>query len=138
MKTLKFSPFTDGSAVYQARALLTRYDSTEYINPCEYSTGQGSGNRFKEFNANSSINNDLAALNTLVYPNPATNILNISTEVEGATITIYNVTGQVVLSEKLTAITVLNIERLSNGTYLYKLTDANIQIFKTDKLIINK
>ena len=127
-------PFTDGTAVYQARALLTRFDTTIYINTCEIPSGPGTGNRF--INTTNTVNNAVISLETKVYPNPAQNQLTITTDVEGATIEIVNIIGQVVLQMPLTSTTILNVTDLKAGTYLYKITKDKTLI-KADKLIIN-
>ncbi|MDP3557090.1 MAG: hypothetical protein Q8T03_06925 [Bacteroidota bacterium] len=49
INTLKYlaalCPFTDGASVYQARAMVKRFDTTEYFNACEYTQPQNNGNR---------------------------------------------------------------------------------------------
>ncbi len=127
-------PFIDGTAVYQSRGLLKHYDSTEYVNSCELPQTPGGGNRL--INNSPSINKTADALNTKVYPNPASTELVITTEVEGASITIYTIIGELVIQMPLTSTTILKVDELKAGTYLYKITKDNTLI-KADKLIIN-
>jgi hypothetical protein len=129
-------PFTDGSSVFQARALLTYFDSTEYYSVCETGANQ-TASREAQFAESISISE--IALGTLVYPNPAEDELFIQCKEENFTVIIYSVIGQAVLNEKLTgSYSKVNIEKLSNGTYFYKIIDHAGQLIKSDKLIINK
>ena len=77
------------------------------------------------------------AIDTKVYPNPASDELTVTTEAKEAKIIIYNILGQEVLNEAINAELKLNISEMKNGTYLYKIMVDKV-IIKTDKLIINK
>ena len=127
-----------GTSVYQARALLSRYDTLTYSNACEYNVPNiGGTNRF--LSPETALNSSIEAINTKVFPNPAGNELFITTEVENATIEIYNVIGEKILIQKLeNASTKLDIGSFNNGTYLYKITNSSGALIKTDKLIINR
>jgi hypothetical protein len=74
-----------------------------------------------------------------IYPNPASSQLFIE-QVETKSnidISLYNITGQLVKEKKMTSkIENLNIQDLSEGLYLLKLTDDNGGIIKIDRLII--
>jgi len=59
--------------------------------------------------------------NIKIYPNPANDIINIS-NVNNATIEIYNIYGQLVLSTKNTEV---NVTSLSSGTYNVKIITEN-------------
>jgi hypothetical protein len=70
-----------------------------------------------------------------VYPNPANDILNVNisgSDEKGATGSLFNMTGQVVLNKKMqNGTNVIDISRLSNGVYLLKLVDnTGTQTFK--------
>jgi hypothetical protein len=72
-----------------------------------------------------------------VYPNPVKNILNITlSEYTEANTSLYDVTGRLVLQQKLQALnTSLNIETLNSGMYLLKVfTD---QGFATKRITKN-
>ncbi|MBA3681759.1 MAG: T9SS type A sorting domain-containing protein [Bacteroidetes bacterium] len=128
-------PFTDGTSVYQARALVKHFDTTEFVNPCENNPViTGSGNRLIN---TTDLNQSKEALSTLVYPNPAGNEITISTDVEGAKLLIFNIMGQVIIENELSALTKVNLSELKNGTYIYKIVKDN-KIIKADKLIISK
>ena len=127
-------PFIDGTAVYQARALLSRFDTTIYINTCEIPNIAGTGNRL--IGNTSAVNKTVDALETKVYPNPANNELTITTELDGATISIYNIVGELIMQMPLTTTTILKVDELKVGTYLYKITKDKTFI-KADRLIIN-
>ncbi|MBI2722786.1 MAG: T9SS type A sorting domain-containing protein [Bacteroidetes bacterium] len=130
------SSFTDGTNVYQARALLRHYDTTEYFNSCEFNIPNiGSSNRI--MSSNTAINSSESALSTKVFPNPASTEITITTELEGARIVIYTIVGQMIIETALTRETKLNVSDLKSGTYIFKIVKDD-RIIKTDKLIINK
>ncbi len=138
LRTLaQLCPFTDGTSVYQARALLSRYDTLSYSNACEFNVPNfGGTNRFLA--PETALNSSIEAINTKVFPNPAGNELFITTEVENATIEIYNIIGEKIHSQKLeNNATKLDISSFNSGTYLYKIIKDNT-IIKADKLIINR
>ncbi|MBS1651126.1 MAG: T9SS type A sorting domain-containing protein [Bacteroidetes bacterium] len=126
-------PFTDGLSVYQARALLSYFDSTEYRNPCEYTAGSGSGSRLSNFAKTTSG----FVLETKVYPNPANNEVVIASELEDCTFYLYDLLGRSVIIEKITDEIKVDVSALNPGTYLYKIINTNGEIIKADKLIIN-
>jgi hypothetical protein len=79
--------------------------------------------------------NEVLEASIVVYPNPAKNFINISSDFEILNIQIINTTGQVLLdySEVKGSIQVNN---LNNGLYFIKITTKNGII--TKKIIINK
>lgn len=82
------------------------YSTEVVINPATLSTAQ----------------NEI--VNLRVYPNPATDILNITTDsADVKTVTIANLAGQVVLSEKTNG--ALNISSLSTGLYIATIVENN-------------
>lgn len=127
-------PFTDGTSVYQARAIVKYYDTLVYVNSCEYST---IGSESKTINTPTKLNTSKEALNTLVYPNPANTEITVSTEVNGAKMIIFNVVGQILINKELNSFTKLDVSELKNGTYLYKIVKGS-SIIKADKLIISE
>jgi Secretion system C-terminal sorting domain len=69
-----------------------------------------------------------------IYPNPAKNILNITSDsFETKTVSIYNVLGKVVLTANVTNAP-LNIANLAKGVYVVKVTEADKTA--TRKLVI--
>lgn len=130
-------PFTDGTSVYQARAFLMPYDSTSYINACEFNAPPNSSSRFTS-NANAGVEIDNPhSIETKVYPNPASDELTVVTEAVDARIIIYNILGVEVINEAIPSTLKLNVKEIPSGTYLYKITVDGITV-KNDKLIINK
>ncbi len=130
-------PFTDGTNVYQARALLRHYDTTEYFNPCEHNIPVlGGSNRLLQEN-NVELSSIELALNTKVFPNPANSQLTITTDIEGAKILIYNLLGQLIIEAVLTNNETIDVSLLKNGTYLYKIVKEKA-VIKAEKLIIIK
>lgn len=69
----------------------------------------------------------LATTNSLLsmqlYPNPASRQLYINSNAKSATITIYNVTGAVMLQQNWKPGQVMNIAQLPAGTYIVELTE---------------
>mgnify|MGYP001292793621 CR=1 FL=1 len=81
-------------------------------------------------------NNDNILNNVIIYPNPASSVLNIE-NAENSSIEIYDLLGKVILSENnITINKQLNVSSFSTGTYLIKISN-NGQV-KTDKFIINR
>ncbi|MDC0099945.1 T9SS type A sorting domain-containing protein [Crocinitomicaceae bacterium] len=68
-----------------------------------------------------------------IYPNPASDVLNVVVDAEESKVTIYNVTGNVVLNE-VNPSTQINIAHLSAGAYVVEVSTINgvsrIQIIK--------
>jgi hypothetical protein len=112
------------------------YDSNSeviYNSPGNYGSGGAAS-----FIVNEIVlaNNDDILNDVIIYPNPASSVLNIK-NAENSSIEIYDLLGRVVLSEKNISISrQLNVSNLSTGTYLIKISN-NGQI-KTDKFIINR
>lgn len=131
-------PFTDGTSVYQARAILRYFDdSTYYSNPCEVNipTLPNTGSRLGT-GLLSEKTNEVKAYETKLYPNPTKGEVIVTTELTDAEIIVINILGQVVLESKLTNETKLDLSLLKEGTYLYKIIGNGI-VLKSDKLIIN-
>lgn len=85
--------------------------------------------------ANPALSNNVAEINNLkfnLYPNPATNILNIEIDGSIKSVEIYSLQGQKVLSADNKEI---NISNLASGMYIVKVQDLNGS-FATKKLII--
>ena len=60
-----------------------------------------------------------------VYPNPVKDELYVKSDKEFTSYTVYTMTGQMVVSEKTSGKTPLNIVYLPAGQYILKLTDIN-------------
>ena len=73
-----------------------------------------------------------------VYPNPATDVLNINIEnLEGnASVSVYDIVGKQVATSKLNNGTnTLNVENLTAGVYFYSIRKDNT-IIETKKVVI--
>ena len=74
-----------------------------------------------------------------LYPNPANDIIQIELDTElneSVILSIFDLSGRVVLEEKIKAATSsLDISDLSKGAYIYRLVDKNNNILYQDKLI---
>lgn len=92
---------------------------------------------FKITDATSSI-----AINTKdikVFPNPAKNLVNFQVDgLENGNVVISSITGQVVVNTTISGTAKVDVSNLNNGVYIYKVVDANGEVVKTNKLVINK
>jgi endoglucanase len=76
-------------------------------------------------------NNDFEKLKARIYPNPATNLLNIESEVSIEKVTVYNILGQEVISKSPnTELVTLDVSNLQVGVYIVK-TSINGNISST-------
>ena len=81
-------------------------------------------------------NNDNILNGVIMYPNPASLVLNIE-NAENSSITVFDLLGRVILSENtISSNKQLNVSSLSNGTYLIKISNNGQN--KIDKFIINR
>ena len=67
---------------------------------------------------------DVTMENTTVYPNPATDVINISTAENVQRVEIFNMQGQLVKAE-IGAVMSISVKDLANGFYTLKLTTDN-------------
>jgi len=67
---------------------------------------------------------DVTMDNTTVYPNPATDVINISTAENVQRVEIFNMQGQLVKAE-IGAVMSISVKDLANGFYTLKLTTDN-------------
>jgi hypothetical protein len=79
-------------------------------------------------------NEDVEKSKTSIYPNPSSNWIHINSEQEFSSFSIYNVSGQQVLSHNLNTDQRLDISSLSKGMYFLKLENDG-QVLETLKLI---
>ncbi len=68
-----------------------------------------------------------------IYPNPTTNILNINTTLQNFQVSVFNVTGQLILDKKNSY--TLDVSSLPTGLYVFKLQDLNSMTTITKKFI---
>lgn len=130
-------PYTDGMAVYQARYLLTAFDTIMYDNYCELDIN-GNGQRLMptEDEDNILIENSVVK----IYPNPANDYIYIERNVNvDLYIEIYNYIGQVIKKLYISKEEVffsVSTYQMSNGLYLLKLKTNKEEI--TKRIFINK
>jgi hypothetical protein len=118
-------PLTDGNVVYQARALLSHYDNNDYTSECE---------RGSEIPVNSISPVDG---NVHVYPNPASGEIFVNVEKDGMKVEIYNLLGVKISSYVLaTGENKIDVSKLSNGTYFFKIMDESGMV-KVEKIVIS-
>lgn len=78
-----------------------------------------------------------------LFPNPATNLLNIETESDisdEGMVTVFDVMGRLLYSESILLNTIypLNITLLENGLYFIKISSSNDEIIGMKKLVVSK
>lgn len=80
---------------------------------------------------------EATATEVVVYPNPATDYINVRSAVRGdITVDVYNVAGQRVASETAFGMgAVVDVQHLHNGVYFYEVT-VNNNAVKTGKVIV--
>ncbi len=70
--------------------------------------------------------NDIELRNLTAFPNPVTNILNITLDREITSLSIYNFMGQEVMTKSLNATeTALDLSALATGSYFVKVNSGN-------------
>ncbi len=75
--------------------------------------------------------NDLETLNARIYPNPATNLLNIESEISIEKVSVYNILGLEVISKSPNAeLVTLDVSSLQVGVYIVK-TSINGNVSST-------
>ncbi|PWK19922.1 T9SS type A sorting domain-containing protein [Xanthomarina spongicola] len=71
-----------------------------------------------------------------MFPNPATNMVSVTIDTQLASLDIYSIKGQVIISQPLSfGKNNIQLEALSSGMYLVKITSANQS--ETNKLLIH-
>lgn len=80
-------------------------------------------------------------LNVSVYPNPASDLITISTDVntEGFRTMITDMSGKLVYVNILEGQkTIINVSEFANGTYIYRIADAQGNILKQNRFTVAK
>jgi hypothetical protein len=118
-------PYIDGPAVYNARVMLSVIDNTIYSNECETAAG---------VTTSMAQANTVTASSVMVYPNPASDKLNIAIHLEDqqtGVLKVYDVTGKLELSKTLNEnsdVSEISIASLSDGMYIYKIIVNNTTV----------
>lgn len=87
------------------------------------------------YGSSSSLNDMAELMNTVVYPNPARDYVNVTSKVNMTKVELYNTLGQVVYTSNVNANTVnVPVSSLNNGTYFVKAYANNMVV--TKKLVI--
>lgn len=87
------------------------------------------------YGSSSSLNDMAELMNTVVYPNPTRDYVNITSKVNMTKVELYNTLGQVVYTSNVNANTVnVPVSSLDNGTYFVKAYANNMVV--TKKLVI--
>lgn len=114
-------------------------DENDNIWKLEFTGFVGSSNGKIYFNKDQITFASAEILNTnsiSIYPNPANQFIYIANENhEIFQLEIYNISGQLIYQELISASTPINIEMFPNGNYFMKLIDSNNTI-QTEKITI--
>jgi hypothetical protein len=70
-------------------------------------------------------NNEINKVDFKLYPNPASNLIKLENIPDNSTIKIFNTTGQLILSDKRSSKSVIDISDLKSGTYIIVVSDKN-------------
>ncbi len=129
-------PVQYGYGVYMARALLSLVSNTQYISACELLPSvNGQPEIAKKRNESTAV-----APLVEVYPNPANTLLNIAlniSQVQSPTVCIFNMMGEQIKCLELTDnITAISTSTLAQGMYYYRITNANGNLIKADKVMV--
>ena len=71
-----------------------------------------------------------------ISPNPTQDVLNISTDVQNITCSVFNLNGQLLIQEKFNNSGILSVATLDNGMYLIQIQSGNKKSIQ--KFIVNK
>ncbi|HXB39884.1 MAG TPA: T9SS type A sorting domain-containing protein [Bacteroidia bacterium] len=135
-------PYEYGEGVYRARSLLSRFDTLRYLNICEKNSSIPSL-ASRTASQNIEAESTTAQNGLIIYPNPASSSLFIeglqAGENDKTEFVVYNSLGEMVLKTVLvgnqSSAQNVDITRLANGTYMYKVI-VNGATIHFDKLII--
>lgn len=129
--------FNDSSCVNQPELVFESDGTTTYIIMVEGYSSTDAGNFQLEISCESILGVDEFDRNSVVlYPNPVTNVLQISSNVEIGSVAIYSINGMEVLSKKVNNTTgEMDFSNLSSGVYFVQV-EAN-DTMETYKIIKN-
>ena len=138
-------PYTDGNAVYSARTILSLINTETYINECEASKQDNSTTEksLKPTDIHTTKSKGLLPENELLefFPNPATDILNISYSLqENCTIEIFNMLGVKIRTLVITngsGKKLLSLNGFNQGVYYIKVTREN-KLIKSGNIVVIK
>jgi len=80
---------------------------------------------------------ELAGIPINVYPNPATDVLNIETDMDIESVTILNTTGQIVFQDQVNQNgTSIDLSNLQKGIYFVRM-ESEGELLSTKKIMVN-
>ena len=134
-------PYQYGEGVFRARALLSRFDATKYINPCEQPAFPQKVTTAGRMEA-TDINTIATLAKTSIFPNPNSGSFSISYEgnAKQLSIEVYNILGALVASQPATTengSSVTQISGLPEGVYMIRL-NGDGALIKTERIIVTK
>lgn len=130
-------PYTEDTAVYDARVLVAPYDTTDYLNVCETEYNFENNGRFMQ--QDNKHKNDVASEERIeIYPNPANDVLYVhnSTKNTNLQIEIHNIFGQLVMLLKIENNKNIQISIIDLPAGLYTIKIKNNNSLWSNKFII--
>lgn len=85
--------------------------------------------------------NEIAKSEISIAPNPANSVVNVkvSDKLQGATLALYNIYGQLVLQRAISETeNIISVNQISDGTYLVTVRGSDGQLITSEKLIIQR
>ena len=126
---------TDGNTSQLISAAIKDIDDLVVLNDILYFEGDNgtTGNELYMLNPSTLSINKVSKNTLMVYPNPTSNNINISSEYLNSSYKIYSILGQVVKEGIITS-SQISVSGISKGNYILKVSqDAKVS---TQKLII--
>jgi len=81
---------------------------------------------------------DAEAVEISIYPNPVVDYVNVETTEQGASLQVYDMHGKLLLENDLDASSRVNTQDLLSGAYIFRVTNANGEFIKTQKILVSK
>lgn len=141
-------PYTEGASVYEARSILSLYDTIQYANECEIISPQVSSARLRsgvEKNNETLMQENFSDYKAeiVISPNPAQDDLNVFIrnieDISSLKIQILDLEGRIILSNSFfrNSNNKISIKEILPGAYYCRIL-LNDEIKETKKLIIIK
>ena len=84
-----------------------------------------------------SINQNTTSTTTMLYPNPATDSVTITTATDQSMVKVIDVTGKLVYSTLINNQGSIDTSAFANGVYFVQISNEN-QPLQTKKLVVNR
>lgn len=117
---------TASAKIYQTVQLFASAIDGNYLLQSTPATSE-----FKSKEVTPVANNTETSSNVIVYPNPASNVINVTGADNESEITLINMNGQIVSQQKsANAVTQINVASVANGNYVMLVKNGNESVSK--------